>query len=122
MHKIDSLNIYNDEWSTKASPFVFFLNPQYKNRDEHFLNFITDNFPAWISKIEGVLSQSGGKYLFGDSFTTADCSIGSIFLKLVWNDHFEHNLILQAVVNKSPKIKAYAETIRDDFKDMIDKY
>ena len=94
MHSIDCLNVYNDDFMPKYMPFALPVHPEYKNKDEHFLNFITKHLPEWMSHIEGILNKSSGKYLFGDRFTTADCTTGAVFIKLVWNDHYEHNLIL----------------------------
>jgi len=48
-------------------------------------------------------------FLFGDQMTLADISTTAFFLKVVYNDKFDHSLILAAIVSKYPLVKAYLE-------------
>ena len=111
IYEIDKLCSYNDDFLPKYIPFILPIHSEYKNKDEHFLNFITTHFNVWLAHIEGILNKSNGKFLFGDTFTIADCTTGSVIIKLCLNDTYEHNLILQAVLNKNAKVKAYAQTL-----------
>ena len=118
MFKIDSIITMNeDEFLKYIVRFQVPFIDAYKSKDDHFIHFITGEFDKWLAKIDDLLNKSTGKYLFGDQMTLADISTGAVFLKLNGNSHFEHNLILDAIVRKYPRVHAYSQMIDTTFKD-----
>lgn len=75
--------------------------PTYKDKDSYFTKFITGVFQTqFLEKIEQILAESSGKYLFGDSITIADCLVGAFLLRLAGNPSYEHQLILRVIVDQ----------------------
>ena len=42
-----------------AVPFVLPMHPGYKDKDEHFTQFIIKHFPAYLQKVEDQFTTSG---------------------------------------------------------------
>ena len=54
--------------------------------------------------------------------TMADIAMAAMFFQRIYEDDFEHCHILQAVVNKYPKVQAYMNTLLADFKFWKDNF
>ena len=61
----------------------------------------------------------GTRYLCSDSMTIADIAVASLFFRLVYNDSYENCHIMQAVVNKYPKVVAWMEVMKKDFEEAL---
>ena len=118
---IDSRLTIDADLMSKFNSFLLPFVPSYKNKDEHFTNFIIADFPAYLEKFEETLSKNGGPYLSGKDINIADFSAFGFFFKLVLNEQFEHYLILTAILSKYPKTKAYVENAANMFADWRSK-
>ena len=99
--------------------FVIPLMPGYKDKDEHFVKWITGKFQACLQKMEDLLSASSGKFLLGNHMTIGDIIMGSLLMRLCNNNAYEHNLILTTIVNKYPKTKEFSAMMDAEFKDLV---
>ncbi len=57
--------------------------------------------------------------MLGDSITLADIVIGSMFFKLAYNEGYENQHIMQAVMAKYKRLSEWAERIYAEFKDFF---
>ena len=117
-YEIDSLC---DTLGDQTSLFVCFLfeqNPGYKDKDEHFTQWIVKHFPKFLAGLEERLAK-GTRYLCSDNMTIADIAVGSLFFSMVYNDSYENCHIMQAVVNKYPKVVAWMEIMKNDFEETL---
>mmetsp|Transcript_24742 Transcript_24742/g.38524 ORF Transcript_24742/g.38524 Transcript_24742/m.38524 type:complete len:130 (-) Transcript_24742:27-416(-) len=112
-----------DEWidsmedlSAASVNFIFPQMPGYKDKDEHFTQFIIKHFPAYLQRLEDHFSTSGMKFLAGDSMTLADLCFASFLLRLPYNDEYPNCHILQAIVQKFPRTRDYCESLVEEFK------
>ena len=80
----------NEELLPKYIGFLVPFLPMYKEKDEHFTQFIIKHFPEFLEKIEAKLTKIGGKCIVSDQMTIADCFLASTFLKLAYNDLYEN--------------------------------
>ena len=119
MYKIDQILERNNEFAGAYSNFSNPVWPAYKNKDVHFVSYISKSYPEYLQKLEDRLSKSEGPYLLGKHMTIADCSTGAIFFKTSHNDNYEHNLILKVMINKYPKVTVYLNKLSEDFKDLV---
>ena len=53
--------------------------------------------------------------------TLADIVIGSTFFKLAYNEGYDNQHIMQAVMAKYKRLSAWAERMYDDFKEFFNK-
>lgn len=98
------------------------MGEAYKAKDTHFTNYIVTHFPAFLAKLDGLLVENGGKYLFGAKMTIADLFItGTFFLRTSHNPLFEHQLILRAMVRNVPRVSAWVDGIAAEFQDHLSK-
>ena len=100
----------------KIAPFVLPVHPEYKNKDEHFLQFLVKTWPEYLSMIENTLNEKGGKYLLGSQITIADLTISAPFFRLSHNDKFDNSHILEVVIDKHLKTKAWITNLKSIFK------
>ncbi len=93
--------------------YIVFLNPlndfQVKNKDENFMKFICKTLPAYMKMLEDTLNQNDCKYLVSEQMSLADIAVASHFFKLAYNDLYENQHIMQAVMSKYTKANAWAE-------------
>ena len=88
--------------------------------DTVFTEYILKKFPEALAKLEAKLGST--KYLVSNNLTMADIHFASIVFQKTYNDDYEHCHILQAVVQKFPKVQAYVNTLLADFKFWRDTY
>ena len=93
-YEIDEMMDKNGDRFLKWMNFFLPLMPEYKNKDEHFLTWITKTMPQWMEELEAGIVKNKGKYLLGSKITIADIQTYSVFFKLATNEKFEHNLII----------------------------
>ena len=105
------------KWINFTIPFV----PGYKDKDEHFINFICKDFPAHLAKIEARLAAQKGKFMLGNDLTLADFVVAIPFFLLSHNDGFEFSHIVASVVSKYPKTNAWIENFHSLNKDSLNK-
>ena len=110
-YKIELIYSKNDELMGQFNAFILPIHPGYKDKDTHFVTFITEHFPKYLEYFEGYLNKSSGKYMLGDELTIADFNSFGCFFKLALNDLYEHNLILKTMISKYPKTLAYINDI-----------
>jgi len=106
-----------EELIPKTLGFLVPFLPQYKEKDEHFTQFIIKHFPEFLEKMENKMNKNGTKYLCANNITLADIILGAFFLKLPYNDSYPNQHILQAIMENYPKTKALAENLRAEFDD-----
>ena len=87
-----------------SNQFILPFLPAYKNKDDHFTEFIIKVFPEYLQTVEDILTKKGKKYMYSDSITLADIFFATNIFKLCQNDKYEHSLILTAILHKYPKI------------------
>ena len=95
--------------------------PAYKNKDDHFIEFICKSFPAHLAFIEARLAAHKGKFMLGNQLTLGDFVMAVPFFLLSHNDSFEHSHIVASVVSKYPKVKAWIENIHSINKESLNK-
>ena len=67
----------------KAIKFSIPISAEYANKDLHFINFITKDFPEFLKVLEDKLELN--KYLTANSLNISDISISAIFFRLSHN-------------------------------------
>ena len=112
-YEIDAIMEELDDFFPKYFSFTSPLSPEFKNKDEHFVKFITKEFPEYLAKIEAKLEKYGKKFLFADNITLGDLALASMLLKTAYNDNYDNCHILQAVISKEkfPKTHQWCQTI-----------
>ena len=88
--------------------------------DTIFTEYILKKFPEALTKLEAKLGST--KYMVSNNLTMADIFFASLMFMMTYNDDYEHCHILQAVVQKYPKVQAYVNTLLSDFKFWRDTY
>ena len=117
-YEIDSVcDTLGDQTSLFVN-FLFEMLPGYKDKDEHFTQWIVKHFPKYLAGLEERLSK-GTRYLCSDHMTIADIAVGSLFFRMVYNDSYEYCHIMQAVVNKYPKVFAWMLVMKKDFEETL---
>jgi glutathione S-transferase len=115
-YKIESVvELMGDGLNKKIAGFTMPMSPNYKDKDQNFINFIAKDLPDVMAGIEAMLVANGTKYLAANHITLADLVFGAFLLKLPYNDKYANQHIVEAVVRKYPKTYALAETLKDDF-------
>ena len=122
-YEIDAIMDELDDLLPKYFPFLSSISPEYKNKDEHFVNFITKFFPEYLAKTEARFEKYGHKFLLADHMTLGDISVAGLLLKTVYNDNYENCHILQAVISKDkyPKTYQWCQMITQIFKSFQEK-
>ncbi len=112
-----------DEWvdsledlSGTTLNFIFPQMPGYKDKDEHFTQFIIKHFPAYLQRLEDHFSTSGFKFLAGDAMTPADTCLAAFLPRLPYNDEYANFHILQAIIQKFPRTRDSCEGLVEEFK------
>jgi len=93
--------------------FIVPFDARYKNKDEHFTNFICEWLPNFLSNMEKHLASRKVKWLAGNNITLADFNVGAHVMRLAYNPRYENKHIVQTVIAKYPLSKAWAEQFRD---------
>lgn len=89
--KIDDLIEDCEEITYKCAKYhIVPILPQYKDKDDHFVTFITTKFPAFLHKIEERLTNSGTKYMFTNHITAADIVFGAFLIQFPYNDSYDY--------------------------------
>ena len=117
-YKIDKCMDECGDLGKEIAKFNYPYHPEIKNKDDHFLTFITKTFPAYLKELDGKFGDN--KYLLGNEMTLADIVVASTFIKVVYNDEYENCDILQCVVNKSPKTLQWITMMLSIFKDFTE--
>ena len=93
--KIDDFMEDTEELIYKCAKWhiVPFL-PQYKEKDDHFVTFITTKFPNYLQKIEERLTKSQTKYMFASHITLADICFASFLIQFPYNDAYDYQHIV----------------------------
>ena len=110
---IDSWIDKQDEIFKQYGKFTIPLFDAYKEKDKHFLEFITKWLPNFLSTIESTLEKNDTKWLAGNEISLADFAIGCHIVRLAYNHRYENQHIIRAVIAKNPKTQAWAEQFRD---------
>lgn len=123
-YKIDDFVEDAEELTYKCAKWhIVPILPQYKEKDDHFVTFITTKFPTFLQKIEDRLTKSQTKYMFTNTMTLADICFAAFLIQFPYNDAYDYQHIVQAVFLDYPKTKALAEQLKGDFgfymKDMV---
>lgn len=111
---IDQFIDQQDSWFMEIAKFtVQFLSAYKTAKDENFVNYITKLFPARLEKIEYHLGKHKHKWLCADHPTLADFAMGVHIIRIAYNDKYEYEHIIRAVMENYPLTKAWAENFRD---------
>ena len=120
-YRIDEQMSIDADFFSRYNPFLLPFLPQYKEKDEHFSQFIVKFFPEYLANLEARMTDNNWKYTCGNTMTIADCSVASMLFKLVSNDKFEHNLILKVVMDEKtyPKCNKFLKTMENHFSNIL---
>ena len=117
-YEIDAVMDELDDLNPKVFSFTSPMSPEYKNKDEHFVNFITLIFPEYLAKLEARFEKHGKNFLLADHMTLGDIAVASLLMKTLYNDNYDNCHILQAVISKDkfPKTNQWCNMIAPIFK------
>ena len=106
----------------KLSNFIIPFYPGYKNKDQLFIEFICKLLPDYLEKIEARLAAHKDKFILGKDITLADFSMATPFFKLSHNDGFEYSHIVDSVISKYPKSRAWIQNFYSINKESLTKF
>ena len=106
-YEIDAVMDEIEDLNPKVFPFMSSISPEYKNKDEHFVNFIVKFFPEYLAKLEARFEKNGQKFLLADHMTLGDIAVGALLFKTAYNENYDNCHILQAVISKDKFPKTY---------------
>ena len=112
-YQIDLFLDSQDNWFVETAKFQVPLLDSYKNKDQHFIEYVTDLLPIHLKKIEETLKNKKTKFLCGDHITLADFAYGVHILRHAYNHKFEHEHIVRAAIMKYPLTLAWSERFKD---------
>ena len=120
-YRIDERMAIDQDFFHKYNPFLLPIHPLFKDKDEHFSQFIVKHFPEYLADLESRLSENNWTYTCGNTLTIADCSTASMLFKIVASDRFEHNLILKVVMDEKlyPRSNKYLKLMENTFSSFL---
>ena len=92
--EIDDVMESAEEFIGTYVNFLIPFLPGYKDKDEHFTQFIIKHFPAFLKKLEERLTKNAKKYLVADHMTVADIAVAANLFKMPYNDNYANQHIL----------------------------